>query len=100
MTIMIGIDPHKASHTAVAIDNTECVLDELRVRACVTDRAAAVVGVTVPGSGVGNRVRSRSGLPPRPAARCCWRDRRGRASGAVDADPVVGIRSGTEERPE
>ena len=34
MTIMIGIDPHKASHTAVAIDNTEHVLDELRVRAC------------------------------------------------------------------
>lgn len=33
MTIMIGIDPHKASHTAVAIDNTETVLDELRVRA-------------------------------------------------------------------
>lgn len=34
MTVIIGIDPHKASHTAVAIDNTECVLDELRVRAC------------------------------------------------------------------
>jgi transposase len=34
MTITIGIDPHKASHTAVAIDNTECVLDEIRVRAC------------------------------------------------------------------
>jgi hypothetical protein len=34
MTITIGIDPHKASHTAVAIDNTEHVLDELRVRAC------------------------------------------------------------------
>jgi transposase len=34
MTVMIGIDPHKASHTAVAIDNTEQVLDELRVRAC------------------------------------------------------------------
>jgi transposase len=34
MTIMIGIDPHKASHTAVAIDNTEHVLDEIRVRAC------------------------------------------------------------------
>lgn len=33
MTITIGIDPHKASHTAVAIDNTECVLDEIRVRA-------------------------------------------------------------------
>ena len=40
MSIIIGIDPHKASHTAVAIDNTECVLDELRVRACAsqTDR--------------------------------------------------------------
>ena len=34
MTVMIGIDPHKASHTAVVIDNTESVLDELRVRAC------------------------------------------------------------------
>jgi len=34
MTIMIGIDPHKASHTAVAIDNNEVMLDELRVRAC------------------------------------------------------------------
>jgi transposase len=34
MTITIGIDPHKASHTAVAIDNTEHVLDEIRVRAC------------------------------------------------------------------
>ncbi|MEO6570911.1 MAG: IS110 family transposase, partial [Ilumatobacteraceae bacterium] len=34
MTITIGIDPHKASHTAVAIDNTEHVLDEVRVRAC------------------------------------------------------------------
>ena len=34
MTITIGIDPHKASHTAVAIDNSEHVLDEIRVRAC------------------------------------------------------------------
>ena len=32
MTIMIGIDPHKATHTAVAIDGDERVLDELRVR--------------------------------------------------------------------
>ena len=34
MTITIGIDPHKASHTAVAIDNAEHVLDQIRVRAC------------------------------------------------------------------
>lgn len=30
---MIGIDPHKASHTAVAVDDNEVVLDEVRVRA-------------------------------------------------------------------
>ena len=34
MMTMIGIDPHKATHTAVAIDNDERVLKEVRVRAC------------------------------------------------------------------
>jgi transposase len=33
MTIMIGIDPHKATHTAVAIDSEERVLDEFTLRA-------------------------------------------------------------------
>jgi len=32
--VMIGIDPHKASHTAVVISGTEEPLGELRVRAC------------------------------------------------------------------
>ena len=36
MTIMIGIDPHKATHTAVAIDSDENVVDECRVRASLT----------------------------------------------------------------
>ncbi len=31
--VMIGVDPHKASHTAVAIDAAEVVLGELRIRA-------------------------------------------------------------------
>lgn len=31
--VMIGIDPHKASHTAVAIDQAERPLGEVRVRA-------------------------------------------------------------------
>ena len=31
---MIGVDPHKASHTAVAISAVEEPLGELRVRAC------------------------------------------------------------------
>jgi len=33
MRVMIGIDPHKATHTAVAVDNDEAVLDEVKVRA-------------------------------------------------------------------
>ena len=32
--VMIGVDPHKAPHTAVAISAAEETLDELRVRAC------------------------------------------------------------------
>jgi transposase len=33
--VMIGVDPHKASHTAIAISAAEEPLGELRVRACV-----------------------------------------------------------------
>jgi transposase len=32
MTVMIGVDPHKGSHTAVAVDKEERSLAELRVR--------------------------------------------------------------------
>ena len=32
MAVMIGVDPHKGSHTAVAVDETEAVLGEIRVR--------------------------------------------------------------------
>jgi transposase len=41
--VMIGVDPHKASHTAVAISAAEEPLGELRVRACVaqTERLLA-----------------------------------------------------------
>jgi len=33
--VMIGVDPHKGSHTAVVIDQAEMVLGEVRVRASV-----------------------------------------------------------------
>ncbi len=33
MVTTIGIDPHKATHTAVAIDESETVLDEITVAA-------------------------------------------------------------------
>ena len=34
--ITIGIDPHKASHTAVAVDEFEFVVDEICIRSCPT----------------------------------------------------------------
>ena len=34
MAVMIGIDPHKGSHTAVAVGAAEEPLGKLRVRAC------------------------------------------------------------------
>jgi hypothetical protein len=34
MVVMIGIDPHKGSHTAVAIDAGEVPLGRVRIRAC------------------------------------------------------------------
>jgi len=43
MAVMIGIDPHKGSHTAVAIGTDEKPLARLRVRAC-PDQAGKLVG--------------------------------------------------------
>jgi transposase len=33
MSVMIGIDPHKRSHTAVVVDDSEVVIDQIRVKA-------------------------------------------------------------------
>ena len=41
--VMIGVDPHKGSHTAVAIGGAEEPLGELRVRACAA-QAEKLVG--------------------------------------------------------
>ena len=42
MTVIIGIDPHKASHTAVAISGDEQKLAEVKVRATCQQTAKAV----------------------------------------------------------
>ena len=42
MTITIGIDPHKATHTAVAIDAREAVVGEHKVRASAAQAAALI----------------------------------------------------------
>jgi len=52
MTVTIGIDPHKASHTAVAVDETEEVMAEFKVRAC----AAQVERLRVWAAPFGERV--------------------------------------------
>ena len=41
MAVMIGVDPHKASHTAVAIDDKEKPLGELRVRSSSGNRSSS-----------------------------------------------------------
>jgi transposase len=41
--VMIGVDPHKASHTAVAINAAEESLGELRVRACAAQAERLLV---------------------------------------------------------
>ncbi len=43
MTVIIGVDPHKASHTAVAISDGEKELDRKKVRS--GGRAACPAGV-------------------------------------------------------
>ena len=48
MAVMIGIDPHKGSHTAVALDASEQFLGELRVRSArQPGRAAGRLGGAV-----------------------------------------------------
>ena len=42
MTITIGIDPHKATHTAVAVDTMEAVIGEHKVRASATQATALI----------------------------------------------------------
>ena len=62
--VMIGIDPHKASHTAVVISAAEEPLGELRVRACAARRSSCWRGRGLAGADLGGRGRRRLGT--------CW----------------------------
>lgn len=42
MTITIGIDPHKATHTAVAVDAREAVVGEHKVRASAAQATSLI----------------------------------------------------------
>ena len=65
--VMIGIDPHKASHTAVAVDEKEAPLGEVRVRASAAQLAVGGVGSVLAGADLGGRGRRGPGLPAGPA---------------------------------
>ena len=56
-TITIGIDPHKASNTAVAVDLFETVVDEIRIRSCPT--RAVLLGEWADGFRDGRALRGR-----------------------------------------
>ena len=97
--VMIGVDPHKGSHTAVAISAAEEPLGELRVRASLPGGAAAGVGGGVAAADLGGRGRRRAGSPAGPAARPrvsgCWTCRPSWRAG-----PAAGRRGHEQERPE
>ena len=69
MTVIIGIDPHKASHTACAIDDNERELAQVQVRAGRRQLEEFVAWAQpFPHRRVGDRVRQRARLSARPAA--------------------------------
>ena len=71
--VMIGVDPHKGSHTAVAIDAAEVQLGALQVRAS-DSQASALIGWAAawPAADLGGRRRRRAGAPAGPAAPGSW----------------------------
>jgi predicted RNA binding protein with dsRBD fold (UPF0201 family) len=68
--VVIGIDPHKASHTAVAVDGDEEPLSSVKVRA-TRKQVEQLLDWAEPlrETEVGHRVCWRSRLPLGPAAR-------------------------------
>jgi hypothetical protein len=92
MKVLIGVDPHKGSHAAVAIDGEETQLGLLKVRATRAQvRPATRLGGDIPGPALGHRVGCRSRLPAGPAARRGRRGRRRRNAHSVGAGASLGV---------
>ena len=86
---IIGIDPHKGSHTAAVIDGDEQLVGELARHARIVDNAIGLLRFAAPFEPrtVGDRGRDRdsarcwrnsSSAPARPSLMCRRRSRRGR----------------------
>src|ERR1700683_4909718 len=88
--VMIGVDPHKGSHTAVVIGPAEEPLGELRVRA-----SAAQAGKLLEWAGG-----RRAGSPARPAARRRWRAGPGRTAQAGVPGAAAAGRGYEQKRPQ
>ena len=98
--VMIGVDPHKGSHTAVAIGTSEEVLGQVRVRASAAQAAAAAgLGEVLAGTDLGGRGRRRPGAPAVPAAGRRRGAGAGRAAQAGSTGPAAGQREREQERP-
>ena len=72
MTVTIGIDPHKGSHTAVALDEHEATLGQLRVRSGPDQLARLSEWAKAwPAAHLGGGERLWARLPGGPAAHRC-----------------------------
>ena len=92
MNVIIGIDPHKATHTAVAFGCDEAGLASVTVRVTKQQSGGLVeMGQALQEAHLGHRVRRRSRLTVGPAARRCRAARHRRAG-----DP--GLECGCLER--
>ena len=76
--IVIGIDPHKSTHTATALDPaTNSDLGSIRIEATLTGYKRLIVWAKAWPTGLGGRERRRTRPPPGPVA---TGPRRGRSS--------------------
>jgi len=99
--VMIGVDPHKGSHTAVAAGADERPLGEVRVRSLGrSGEAAAAVGDGLARAGLSGGRRRRAGAPAGLATAGRRRAGAGRAAQAGRAGTAAGLRGSEQERPE
>ena len=102
MSVIIGIDPHKALHAACVIDRTETELCQLQGSQRPASAQSQLLAWAAPfeSSDVGDRVRWRARLSARPAARRARRARRRCAGDVVVAGAAAGVGPVEQERRE
>src|ERR1700745_3957506 len=97
---VIGIDPHKRSHTAAVLDDTEALVGQVRVNAdrWQRDRLLRFAAPFEPRTWAVEADR-RSGRVARTAARCGWRTGRGCAADALGAGAAARLGPDRQVRP-